>query len=73
MTTAVPPLQLHPDRLLPTAPGVRAVARRLYDAVRKLPIISPHGHVDPRLLLDNAPFTDPAGLFVTPDALEVVP
>ena len=38
----------HPDRLLPADPGVRAVARRLYDAVRDLPIISPHGHVDPR-------------------------
>jgi len=67
MTTAPPPLQLHPDRLLPTEPGVRAIARRLHDEVRELPIISPHGHVDPRLLLDDAPFPDPAGLFVTPD------
>jgi glucuronate isomerase len=46
---------------------VRAIARRLYDAVRDLPILSPHGHVDPRLLLDNEPFPDPASLFVTPD------
>ena len=61
------PLQLHPDRLLPAEPGVRAVARELYQAVRDLPIISPHGHVDPRLLLDNAPLPDPATLFVTPD------
>ena len=66
-TTAGLRLRLHPDRLLPTEPGVRAIARRLYDAVRELPIISPHGHVDPRLLLDNAPFPDPAALFVTPD------
>ena len=58
---------LHPDRLLPADPGVRAVARRLYDAVRELPIISPHGHVDPRILLDDTPFSDPAALFVTPD------
>jgi glucuronate isomerase len=35
--------------------------------VRDLPIISPHGHVDPRLLVDDAPFADPASLFVTPD------
>jgi glucuronate isomerase len=67
MTTAAPPLRLHPDRLLPPDPGVRAIARRLYDAVRDLPILSPHGHVDPRLLLDNQPFADPASLFVTPD------
>ena len=58
---------LHPDRLLPPDPGERAIARRLYDAVRDLPVISPHGHVDPRLLLDNKPFPDPAALFVTPD------
>ena len=30
-------------------------------------MISPHGHVDPRLLLDDEPFGDPASLFVTPD------
>jgi glucuronate isomerase len=67
MTTAAPPLQLHPDRLLPPEPGIRELARRLYAAVRDLPILSPHGHVDPRLLLDNQPFADPASLFVTPD------
>jgi glucuronate isomerase len=61
------PLTLHPDRLLPAEPGERAVARRLYDAVRDLPVVSPHGHVDPALLLDNEPFPDPATLFVTPD------
>jgi len=56
-----------PDRLLPADPGERAVARRLYEAVHDLPVISPHGHVDPRLLLDDEPFPDPATLFVTPD------
>jgi glucuronate isomerase len=58
---------LNLDRLLPAEPGERAIARRLYDAVRDLPVISPHGHVDPRLLLANEPFPDPATLFVTPD------
>jgi glucuronate isomerase len=62
-----PGLVLHPDRLLPAEPGVRAVARRLYEAVRGLPVVSPHGHVDPRLLLEDRPFADPASLFVTPD------
>jgi glucuronate isomerase len=61
------PLVLHPDRLLPAEPNVRAIARQLYDAVRELPIISPHGHVDPRILVDDEPFRDPADLFVTPD------
>ncbi|MBX9244868.1 glucuronate isomerase [Actinotalea ferrariae] len=71
MTTApalsAPRLAPHPDRLLPTDSAVRAVARRLYDAVRDLPIVSPHGHVDPALLLHDTPFRDPAALLVTPD------
>jgi glucuronate isomerase len=60
-------LRLHPDRLLPAEPQVRDIARRLYTAVRDLPIVSPHGHVDPHLLLDDTPFTDPTSLFVQPD------
>ena len=60
-------LTLHPDRLLPADPGVRSLARRLYSAVRDLPIVSPHGHVDPRMLLDDRPFADPASLFLQPD------
>jgi glucuronate isomerase len=67
MTTPVPVLRLHPDRLLPPEPGVRSIARRLYATVRDLPILSAHSHVDPRLLVDNEPFDDPASLFVTPD------
>jgi glucuronate isomerase len=35
--------------------------------VRDLPIVSPHGHTDPRWYAENAPFPDPARLFVTPD------
>lgn len=60
-------LALHPDRLLPADPAVRDIARRLYTAVADLPIISPHGHVNPAILLDNVAFADPAELFVTPD------
>src|SRR6185437_2634598 len=58
---------LHPDRLFPADPGTRAVARRLYNTVRALPIISPHGHTDPRWFADNAPFSDPVSLLLTPD------
>ena len=43
MTTTAPALRLHPDRLLPPDPQVRTIARRLYDAVRDLPILSPTG------------------------------
>jgi glucuronate isomerase len=56
-----------PDRLLPPDPGVRGVARRIHDHVRDLPIVSPHGHVDAHLLLDDAPFSDPATLLIAPD------
>ncbi|WP_085877449.1 glucuronate isomerase [Roseisalinus antarcticus] len=58
---------LDDDRLFPTDPAVRSLARELYQAVRDLPIISPHGHTDPRWFAENAAFSDPASLFVTPD------
>ncbi len=58
---------LHPDRLFPADPAMRAVARRLYDRVRDLPIVSPHGHTDPRWFAYDEPFADPATLFVVPD------
>jgi glucuronate isomerase len=60
-------LALHPDRLLPPDPAERNIARRLYERVRRLPLICPHGHVDPQVLLANEPFADPATLLVTPD------
>lgn len=55
------------DRLLPTEPALRDRARALYRAVADLPIVSPHGHTDPRWYAEDAPFPDPAQLFVTPD------
>lgn len=58
---------LNEDRLFPTEPTVRALARELYGDVKDLPIISPHGHTDPRWFAENEPFLDPANLFVTPD------
>jgi glucuronate isomerase len=60
-------LELDPDRLLPADPGTRDVARGLYRSVAELPIVSPHGHVDPRLLLEDRSFPDPADLFIRPD------
>ncbi|MDN5899588.1 MAG: glucuronate isomerase [Brachybacterium sp.] len=57
----------HPDRLLPADPAVRDIARSLYELERDQPIVSPHGHVDPRMLLEDEPFRDPTSLFITPD------
>ena len=65
MTT--PPLALHPDRLFPADPGVRRLASALYDRVRDLPIISPHGHVPAQWLADDVAFADPTSLLITPD------
>jgi glucuronate isomerase len=61
------PLTLHPDRLLPPDPGVRALARALYAQVRDQPIISPHGHTDPAWFAYNEPFVDAVDLLLAPD------
>lgn len=58
---------LHPDRLLPAESSLRHIARDLYDGVRDLRIVSPHGHTDPAWFADDAPFTDAAALLVVPD------
>jgi glucuronate isomerase len=58
---------LHEDRLFPSEPTIRAIARRLYGTVRDLPIISPHGHTDARWFADNEPFPNPTSLFIVPD------
>ncbi|MFB9743598.1 glucuronate isomerase [Pseudonocardia sulfidoxydans] len=65
--TSPPQLSPHPDRLLPSEPGVRAIARRLYAAVQDLPIVSPHGHVPAQWLADDTPFLDPTSLLLSPD------
>jgi glucuronate isomerase len=58
---------LHQDRLLPVDPGVRRIARTLYEGTRTLPIVSPHGHCDPVALADDSPFDGPATELVTKD------
>jgi glucuronate isomerase len=58
---------LHDDRLLPAEPVTRGIARRLYAGIRDLPIVSPHGHTDPRWFAENEAFPDPATLLVKPD------
>ena len=61
------PLQLQPDRLLPAEPATRAIARALYEAVRDLPIVSPHGHCDPAWFATDSAWADATGLLLAPD------
>jgi len=61
------PLHLHDDRLFPAEAGVRAIARELYQEVRNLPILSPHGHTDPAWFAYDAPFGNAAELLLVPD------
>lgn len=58
---------LDADRLFSPDPVLRGIARDLYEGVKDLPILSPHGHTDPRWFAENLPFADPTSLFVTPD------
>jgi glucuronate isomerase len=58
---------LHPDRLFPADPATRAIAQRLYGRIRQLPIISPHGHTDPRWFARNEAFSNPSALLIQPD------
>ncbi|MEP2640879.1 glucuronate isomerase [Roseobacter sp.] len=42
-------------------------AGALYEGIRDLPIVSPHGHCDPAWFATDAPFANPASLLVVPD------
>lgn len=60
--------RLDPDRCFSPVPAVRERARALYEQVRDLPLVCPHGHVPPALLADpEARFGNPAEFFVVPD------
>lgn len=61
------PLVLHPDRLFPSDPATRAIARALYQTIKDLPIISPHGHTDPEWWASDAPFGNASELLLHPD------
>jgi len=61
------PLVLHQDRFFDSDPSIRNVARALYDETRELPLVCPHGHVDPALLNENTPFPEPTALLIVPD------
>jgi len=61
------PLELNEDRYFSSDPEQRKIARQLYEQVKELPLVCPHGHVDPRLFAENVPFHDPAELLIIPD------
>jgi len=65
--TAGEPLTLHEERFFDPDPATRSVARALYDETRGLPLICPHGHVDPALLAEDASFPEPTSLLIVPD------
>lgn len=63
-----PDWHLPDDRFFDPDPAQRRIAQGLYGAVADLPLICPHGHVDPYLLADeDATFGTPADLFIIPD------
>ena len=62
------PINMNPDRFFSPDPTTRDIARVLYQTVASLSIVSPHGHVDPRLFSDpNATFGTPSELLIIPD------
>jgi glucuronate isomerase len=62
------PWSLSPDRCFDPDPAQRDLARQLHASVKDLPLICPHGHVNPALLADpDARLSSPADLFIIPD------
>lgn len=61
------PLILNDDRFFDSDPAIRSAARSIYEETRDLPLICPHGHVDPALLATNEPFPEPTALLIIPD------
>ncbi len=60
-------LNLHQDRYFSSNPKEKKIAQHLYSKVKNLPLICPHGHVNPELFVENMPFPDPTELLVIPD------
>ncbi len=67
MVAPIQPLSLHPDRLFSSDEKVVAIARELYNEIKDLPIISPHGHTDPSWFNENKNFGNATELFIKPD------
>ena len=60
-------LSLHPDRFFSSSKTKRDIARRLFNEIENLPIVSPHGHADPQWFAENPTLGDPASVLVQVD------
>ena len=65
--TAHPQIHLPEDRIFGPDPRQKDIAQQLYAQSAHLPLICPHGHVDPRM------FADPDYVFGTPAELLIIP
>ena len=62
------PLTLPADRYFGPGDRQKALAQELYEPAAGLPLICPHGHVDPRLFADpDYDFGSPVDLLIIPD------
>ncbi|HEY84689.1 MAG TPA: glucuronate isomerase [Chloroflexi bacterium] len=62
------PLHLSEDRYFDPTPKQKEIAKHLYSRVATLPLVCPHGHVDPRLFADpDYSFGSPTDLLLIPD------
>lgn len=61
-------ITLPDDRYLGPDAKQKEIAMQLYARIKDLPLIGPHGHVDPRMFADpNYSFGSPADLLIIPD------
>ena len=61
-------IELPEDRYFDPNPEQKQIALELYRQVADLPLICPHGHVDPKVFADpDYSFGTPADLIITPD------
>ncbi|MDB4882090.1 MAG: uxaC [Gemmatimonadetes bacterium] len=66
-SSEVPDFTLNPDRFFDADATVRRIARELHEETSLLPLVCPHGHVDPAILSEDRPFPEPSALLITPD------
>jgi glucuronate isomerase len=63
-----PQIVMSEDRYFDPDPRQKAIATQLYAAVKDLPLVCPHGHIDPRMFADpDYGFGSPAEMLVIPD------
>ena len=60
-------LVLDENRFFDPDPTIREIAATLYEGTRDLPLVCPHGHVDPRLFAVDEAFPNPTELILIPD------